>query len=84
MPVNPGVSVTSVLMCLVLVGRLSSSSRVRGGLPAHVRVSTTGAAPLTVIVSSSDPTAQIRVDGGREARAEVDAVTLQASEPGQT
>ena len=56
MPVNPGVSVTSVSIRFVLVGRPSSMSRVILVCRRTLVVSTNGAAPLTVMLSSSDPT----------------------------
>ena len=46
-------------------------------------VSTTGAAPLTVIVSSSEPTLHRDVHRRREPGAELDAVALDRREAGQ-
>ena len=53
---KPGVRVTSVSIRFVLVGRLSSRSRVTLVCLRTFCVSTTGAAPLTVMLSSIDPT----------------------------
>ena len=56
-PVNPGVSVTRLFTCFVLIGSASSSSRVTTCWRRTFCTSTTGVAPVTVIVSSMPPTA---------------------------
>jgi hypothetical protein len=54
--VNPAVSVTTVLMCLLLVGSTSSSSLETMFWRRTFWVSTSGDSPTTVIVSSTAPT----------------------------
>ena len=54
---NPGVRVTRLLTCLVLMGRVESTSSVTRVWRRTFCTSTTGAAPVTVIVSSMPPTA---------------------------
>ena len=56
-PVNPGVRVTRLLTCFVLMGSVESTSSVTSVCRRTFCTSTTGAAPVTVIVSSMPPTA---------------------------
>ena len=70
-------------MCFVLVGSVANSSRVATICLRTFCVSTSGAAPLTVIVSSSAPTRisalTVAVKPGRE----LDALPPEDAEPGE-
>ena len=55
-PVNPGVRVTRLLTCFVLIGSVESVSSVTAVCRRTFCTSTTGVAPVTVIVSSMPPT----------------------------